>query len=83
MCVDDANGWTRVGTPPTIELEITTASHPNLTTSLAAHDFASNRFYVEGTNATDETAGQGQEWWDEANKNVYRRNMNGNWAKLN
>jgi len=83
MCIDDENGWTRVGTPPTIELEITTASHPNLTTSLAAHDFTANRFYVEGTNATDEPAEQGQEWWDTSNKYVYRRNMNGNWAKLN
>ena len=83
MCIDDANGWTRVGTPPTIELEITSTSHPNLTSSLAAHDFAANRFYVEGTNVTDEPAQQGQEWWDEINKYVYCRNMNGNWAKLN
>lgn len=83
MCIDNSNGWTRVGTPPTTDLEITSTSHPVLTASLAAHDFATNRFYVEGTEPTDEPAEQGQEWWDATNKYVYRRNMDGNWARLN
>ena len=83
MCLDTSNGWTRVGTPPTVDLEITTTSHPVLTASLAAHDFTTNRFYVEGTEPADEPAEQGQEWWDTTNKYVYRRNMDGNWARLN
>ncbi len=83
MCIDNNNGWTRVGTPPTVNLEITSTSHPTLTASLAAHDFATNRFYVEGTDPADEPAEQGQEWWDTTNKYVYRRNMDGNWARLN
>jgi hypothetical protein len=83
MCLDDSNGWTRVGTPPTTDLEITTTSHPTLTASLAAHNFTANRFYVEGTDPDDEPAEQGQEWWDTTNKYVYRRNMDGNWARLN
>lgn len=83
MCLDNSNGWTRVGTPPTTDLEITSTSHPVLTASLAAHDFSTNRFYVEGTEPTDEPAEQGQEWWDATNKHVYRRNMDGNWARIN
>lgn len=83
MCIDNSNGWTRVGTPPTTDLEITSTSHPVLTASLAAHDFSTNRFYVEGTDPADEPAEQGQEWWDTTNKYVYRRNMDGNWARIN
>lgn len=83
MCIDNSNGWTRVGTPPTTDLEITSASHPVLTASLAAHDFSINKFYVEGTDPADEPAEQGQEWWDTTNKYVYRRNMDGNWARIN
>jgi hypothetical protein len=83
MCIDNNNGWTRVGTPPTVNLEITSTSHPTLTASLAAHNFTANRFYTEGTNPSDEPAEQGQEWWDTTNKYVYRRNMDGNWARLN
>lgn len=83
MCIDDTNGWTRVGSPPTVDLEITSTSHPVLAASLTANDWAANPFYLEGTNASDNVAQQGQEWWDTTNKRVYKRNMNGYWARLN
>jgi hypothetical protein len=83
LCIDDANGWTRVGSPLTVPLEITSSSHPVLTASLTANDWTANPFYTEGTNATDEVASQGQEWWDATNEKAYKRNMNGYWLKMN
>ena len=77
-CIDDNNGWTRIGTPPTVYMEITSTSHPILTASLTAHNWDTG-FYTQG--GSDEPAGQGQKWWDEANNRVYERNMNGKWAK--
>jgi len=61
--------------------EITSISHPVLTASLTAHDFSTG-FYEEGTDEDDEPAEQGQEWWDETNNCVYRRNTNGFWIKI-
>jgi hypothetical protein len=83
MCIDNANGWTRVGSPAGVDIQITAASHPVLTTSLDAHDFSANRFYVEGTNPLDNAASQGQMYWNTTTKNVFMRDMAGNWAKLN
>jgi hypothetical protein len=80
MCISTSNGWTRVGTPDTTTLEITSTSHPTLTTSLAAHTWTT--LYLEGTDTSDEDAEQGQEYWDETNNTVYKRNMNGYWAKI-
>ena len=81
-CIDKTNGWRRIGTPPTTDIEITTSSHPTLTTNLAAHDFATNGMYDESSDGTNETAEQGQEYWDIANNAWYKRNMNGFWAKM-
>ncbi|MGV8828256.1 MAG: hypothetical protein ACWA6U_08030 [Breznakibacter sp.] len=80
MCLDKLNGWTRIGFPNTTDMQITSDSHPNLTTSLSNHSWAT--FYIEKTNATDETAEQGQKWWDTANNRIYERGMNGYWAKI-
>ncbi len=82
MCIDASNGWTRVGEPDSVDMEITSTSHPTLTTNLAAYDFATNGLYDESTDTDNETAYQGQEWWDEDNGAVYKRNMNGYWAKI-
>lgn len=80
LCINKTNGWVRVGDPDTIDLEITSTSHPVLTASLAAHTWTT--LYLEGTNASDEPAEQGQEWWDISNNSVYKRGMNNYWAKI-
>ncbi|MDC7243327.1 MAG: hypothetical protein PQJ44_05190 [Sphaerochaetaceae bacterium] len=79
MCIDSSNGWTRVGTPDTITLEITSTSHPTLTANLEAHDFATG-CYLEGTDSSDEDAEQGQVYRD-SNGNTYERFLSGYWAK--
>ncbi|MBI9064884.1 MAG: hypothetical protein JEZ14_23055 [Marinilabiliaceae bacterium] len=83
LCIDKNNGWSRIGPPSTADLEITISSHPTLTSNLAAHDFATNGMYDESSDGANETAEQGQEWWDLANNAWYKRNMNGRWAKMN
>jgi hypothetical protein len=83
MCIDKTNGWTRVGFPTASDLEITSISHPALTTNLNVHDFATNGMYDESADVANESAEQGQEFWDTANNAWYKRNMNGYWAKMN
>nr|WP_321453587.1 hypothetical protein [uncultured Carboxylicivirga sp.] len=80
MCIDKVNGWTRLGSPLTIDLEITTTTHPNLVASLKAHSWSS--FYLEGTNVNDEAAEQGQEYWDITNNVWYKRNKDSYWSKM-
>jgi hypothetical protein len=82
LCIDKNNGWQRHGVPPTADIEISSASHPTLTTNLAAHDFATNGMYDESSDGTNEAAEQAQEWWDTSNNVWYKRNMNGFWAKM-
>ncbi len=82
MCIDTSNGWTRIGEPDSVDMEITSTSHITLTTNLAAYDFDTNGLYDESADEDNETAYQGQEWWDEENGAVYKRNMNGYWAKI-
>nr|WP_321405881.1 hypothetical protein [uncultured Carboxylicivirga sp.] len=79
MCIDKLNGWTRVGSPLAIDLEITDTTHPILIASLKAHSWSS--FYLEGTNETDEAAEQGQEYWDNTLGFVYKRGKDGYWMR--
>ena len=81
MCIDKNDGWTRVGNPPLVDIEITAASHPILTANLTAHDFVTNGFYDQASDGTNEAASQAQEWWDLTNNVWYKRNMNGFWSK--
>jgi hypothetical protein len=80
MCIDKLNGWSRVGVPNTVDLEITSTSHPILTASLTAHTWTG--YYTEGTNPSDEPAEQGQKWRDTATYAVYERFNSGFWAKI-
>lgn len=81
-CIDENNGWIRVGSPPTSVREITSASHPTLTSNLATHDFSTG-FYDESVDGANETAKQGQEFWDTTNGAWFKRNKDGFWAKIN
>jgi len=82
MCIDNSNGWIRVGFPATYTLEISSASHPTLTTNLNAHDFATNGWYDETSDGTNEPAEQGQLYVNYTNENIYRRLQNNMWAKI-
>lgn len=86
FCYEETGGtswsWKRIGTvSDAIPMEITATSHPILTANLQAHDFATNGWYDETSDGTNETAQHGQRFVDYTTETVYERLLNNMWRK--